>query len=45
MTRRMILPDLVFGMSGTIQTFFGRAILPICSSIAALTLFSSAWLG
>ena len=31
MTRRMILPDLVFGMSATIQTFFGRAILPIWS--------------
>ncbi len=29
MTRRMIFPDLVLGMSGTIQTFFGRAILPI----------------
>ena len=40
MTRRMILPDRVFGMSGTIQTFFGRAILPISVSIAVLTLAS-----
>ncbi len=40
MTRRMILPDRVFGMSGTIQTFFGRATLPIWISIAALTLSS-----
>jgi len=24
-TRRMILPERVFGMSSTIQTFFGRA--------------------
>ena len=29
MTRRMILPERVFGMSETIHTFFGRAILPI----------------
>ena len=29
MTRRMILPDRVFGMSATIQTMFGRAIVPI----------------
>ena len=34
MTRRMIFPDRVLGMSGTIQTFFGRAILPISVSIA-----------
>ena len=34
MTRRMILPDRVLGMSGTIHTFFGRAILPITVSIA-----------
>ncbi len=40
MTRRMILPDRVLGMSGTIQTFFGRAILPISVSIAAITLAS-----
>jgi hypothetical protein len=33
----MILPDRVFGMSGTIQTFCGRAILPISVSIARLT--------
>ena len=31
MTRRMIFPDRVFGMSCTIQTFLGRAILPISS--------------
>ena len=40
MTRRMILPDRVFGISGTIHTFFGRAILPISVSIALLTLAS-----
>src|SRR3989442_145733 len=40
MTLRMILPERVFGMSGTIQTFFGRAILPIWVSIARAT-FSS----
>ena len=34
-TRRMILPDRVLGMSGTIQTCFGRAILPISVSIAS----------
>jgi len=28
-TRRMILPERVFGMSVTIHTFFGRAIDPI----------------
>ncbi len=39
-TRRMILPDLVFGMSLTIQTFFGLAILPISTSIARVTLAS-----
>ncbi len=35
-TRRMILPERVLGMSGTIWTFFGRAILPMEWSIAAL---------
>ena len=40
MTRRMIFPDRVLGMSGTIHTFFGRAILPISVSIAATTLAS-----
>src|SRR5438270_705673 len=40
-TRRMILPDLVFGMSGTIQMFFGRAILPMSVSIAFVTLAST----
>src|SRR6266581_3090043 len=44
-TRRMILPDLVLGMSGTIHTFFGRAILPISVSIALLTLPSISVLG
>src|SRR2546427_183797 len=41
MTRRMILPDRVLGMSGTIQTFFGRATLPISFSIAPDTFSSS----
>ncbi len=34
----MILPERVLGMSGTIQTFLGRAILPISTSIARVTL-------
>jgi hypothetical protein len=34
MTRRMILPARVLGMSVTIQTCFGRAMLPISLSIA-----------
>jgi hypothetical protein len=34
MTLRMIFPERVLGMSGTIQTVFGRAIFPICASIA-----------
>src|SRR5258708_15922339 len=34
MTRRMIFPERVFGMSETIQTFFGRAIFPIIDSDA-----------
>jgi len=41
MTRRMILPERVLGMSGTIHTFLGRAILPISVSIARDTL--AAW--
>ena len=45
MTRRMILPERVLGMSGTIHTFFGRAILPISVSIASLTLSSISLLG
>ena len=45
MTRRMIFPDLVFGMSGTIQMFFGRAILPMSVTIASLTLASISGLG
>ena len=45
MTRRMILPERVLGMSGTIQTFFGRAILPIRFSIAAETFSSISLLG
>ena len=38
MTLRMILPDQVFGISATIHTFLGRAILPISVSIAPRTL-------
>ena len=41
----MILPERVFGMSATIQTFFGRAILPISVSIASLTFCSISLLG
>ena len=37
----MISPDRVFGMSGTIQMFFGRAILPMSVSIADLTIAST----
>src|SRR3972149_2280541 len=40
MTRRMIFPERVLGMSGTSQTFRGRAILPMILSIASFT-FSS----
>ncbi len=40
MTRRMIFPDRVLGMSATIQMFFGRAILPISVSIALATFCS-----
>jgi hypothetical protein len=36
----MIFPERVFGMSGTIQTFFGRAIFPISVSIAFVTFCS-----
>jgi hypothetical protein len=42
MTRRMILPERVLGMPGTIQTCLGRAILPISWSIASATLRSIA---
>src|SRR5437867_9573929 len=45
MTRRMIFPDRVLGMSGTIQTFFGRATLPIRVSIAPETFSSICLLG
>src|SRR5579859_1579446 len=45
MTRRMILPERVFGMSATIHTFFGLAILPIRCSIAPETLSSICLLG
>ena len=45
MTLRMILPDLVLGMSATIQTFPGRAILPISVSITLVTLSSISLLG
>lgn len=34
MTGRMIFPERVLGMSGTIRTFFAPAILPICAPIA-----------
>ena len=44
MTRRMILPDRVLGMSGTIQTFFGRAILPICGLDRLADLVLHSWL-
>src|SRR6202048_388952 len=44
-TRRMILPERVLGMSGTIRTYFGRAILPITVSIARTTLSSMDLLG
>ena len=44
-TRRMILPERVFGMSGTIQTFFGRAIFPISRSIACETFCAISSLG
>ena len=33
-TRRMIFPDRVLGMSGTMRTSFGRAIFPIVVSMA-----------
>ena len=38
----MILPDRVLGMSGTIQMFFGLAILPMSVTIASWTLASTA---
>lgn len=41
MTRRTIFPARAFGMSGTIQTFFGRVILPISASITTDTLSST----
>jgi hypothetical protein len=37
MTLRMIFPERVLGMSGTIQTLFGRAIFLISVSIALAT--------
>ena len=45
MTLRMILPDRVLGMSATIQTVLGRAILPISVSTAVTTLPSISLLG
>ena len=39
MTRRMIFPDRVLGMSATIHTLAGRAIFPISRSIASTTRF------
>ena len=41
----MILPERVFGMSGTIQTFFGRAILPMSRSIVCETFWTICSLG
>ena len=45
MTRRMIFPERVLGMSGTIHTLAGRAILPISCSIAAVTFRAMSSLG
>src|SRR2546421_6353711 len=45
MTRRMIFPERVVGMSGTIHTLTGRAILPISCSIAAMTWSAMSVLG
>ena len=45
MTRRMILPERVLGMSETIHTFLGLAILPMSFSIIALTFCSISLLG
>ncbi len=44
-TRRMIFPERVLGMSGTMWIIFGRAILPIMVSMVAITLSSTAFLG
>ena len=40
-TLRMILPERVLGMSGTIHTFLGFAIFPICSQIASEIFWAS----
>ena len=45
MTLRMIFPERVLGMSATIHTCFGRAILPIWVSIALATFSSMSLLG
>jgi len=44
-TRRMSLPERVFGMSGTICTVFGRAIFPIIVSIVWITFATTSWCG
>src|SRR5262249_29907622 len=44
-TRRMIFPERVFGMSGTMWTFLGRAIFPIIVSIVETTLSTMSLLG
>src|SRR4249919_1740406 len=44
-TRRMIFPERVLGMSETIQTRLGRAIFPISVSIALATFCSMSLLG
>src|SRR5260370_20955641 len=41
-TRRMILPERVLGMSGTMWMVLGRAILPIMVSLVETTL---SWMG
>src|ERR1700674_704107 len=42
-TRRMSLPERVLGMSGTMRTAFGRAILPIMVSIVRITFSVISW--
>src|ERR1700761_2641365 len=44
-TRRMILPERVLGMSGTMWIFLGRAILPIMVSMVDMILSVMALLG
>ena len=44
-TRRMIFPERVLGMSFTIQTLRGLAILPISRMMASEIFFSNSGLG